>query len=66
MAANKPGGFYLTGGSVDQGPVLADTINVAGGTNISTMMPFHNLPSGTPTDTNTVPSTPQAPTNWSG
>lgn len=66
MAANKPGAYYLSGGSVDQGPVLADTINVSGGTSISTMMPFHNLPSGTPTDTKTVPSTPQAPTNWSG
>jgi hypothetical protein len=66
MAANKPGGYYLSGGSSDQGPVIADTINVQGGTNISTMMPFHTLPSGTPTDTRSVPSTPQAPTNWSG
>jgi hypothetical protein len=58
--------FTLDGGSIDQGPVIADTISVAGGTSILQKMPFYYLPAGTPTDTTTVPSLPSAPTNWSG
>jgi Tfp pilus assembly protein PilX len=58
--------FTLEGGSVDQGPVLANTMVVAGGTNILQMLPFNNLPAGTPTQTTTVTPPPGAPTNWSG
>ena len=58
--------FTLDGGSIDQGPVIADTISVAGGTSILQKMPFYYLPAGTPTDTTSVPSLPSAPTNWSG
>jgi hypothetical protein len=58
--------FTLDGGSIDEGPVIADTISVAGGTSILQKMPFYYLPAGTPTDTTSVPSLPSAPTNWSG
>ncbi len=58
--------FTLDGSSIDQGPVVADTISVAGRTSILQKMPFYYLPTGTPTDTATVPSLPSAPTNWSG
>lgn len=58
--------FTLEGGSVDQGPVIADTMSIAGGTNILQMLPFYNLPQNTPTKTSTVTSPPGAPTNWSG
>jgi hypothetical protein len=58
--------FSLDGGSVDQGPVIADTISVSGGTNFLQKMPFYYLPTGTPTDMATVAAPPSAPTNWSG
>ena len=58
--------FTLEGGSVDQGPVLANTMVVSGGTNILQMLPFNNLPAGTPAQTTTVTPPPGTPTNWSG
>jgi Tfp pilus assembly protein PilX len=58
--------FTLEGGSVDQGPVLSNTMVVSGGTNILQMLPFNNLPDGTPSPTTTSTQPPGAPTNWSG
>lgn len=58
--------FTLEGGSVDQGPVICDTMTVAGGTNILQMLPFFNLPTNAPSDTTTVTTPPGAPTNWNG
>jgi hypothetical protein len=60
------GNFTLEGGSVDQGPVLADTMAVAGGTGITQTLPFYNLPENTPTQTSTITPSPGAPYNWSG
>jgi Tfp pilus assembly protein PilX len=58
--------FVLEGGSTDQGPVITNTMTVAGGTNFLQMLPFDNLPTGTPANTTTVVSPPSAPTHWAG
>lgn len=58
--------FALEGGSVDEGPVLSNTMVVSGGTNIVQMLPFYNLPTNTPTQTNTITSPPGQPSQWSG
>jgi hypothetical protein len=60
------GDFTVDGGTSTQGPIIAKTLSVTGGANISTMIPFQKIPPGTPADTKTVTSTPAAPTNWSG
>lgn len=73
-------GFYATknytleGGSSAQGPVISDSMTVAGGTNIVTMLPFTNVPLNAPqdwttsttttTETSTTSLTP--PSGWSG
>lgn len=58
--------FALDGGSVDQGPVLSQDMNISGGTNITQMLPFDNLPAGTPAPSNTVYSPPGSIENWNG
>jgi Tfp pilus assembly protein PilX len=50
-------GFSLSGGSSDQGPVLCDTMSISGGTNITTMLPFINVPPSAPQQTITVTQT---------
>ena len=58
--------FTLDGGSVDQGPVLSQDMSISGGTNITQMLPFNNLPSGVPAPTSTVYSPPGTVKNWNG
>lgn len=68
-------GYTLEGGSVDQGPVISDSMTVQGGTDILTMLPFTNVPLNAPQDTITVTQTTTTatttsslatPSHWSG
>lgn len=58
------GGFSEGGNVVDMGPVIANTLALNGNTGV--MLPFHTLPPGAPSDTQTVTPPPSAPTNWNG
>ena len=56
--------YSTSGGSSNMGPVLANSLSLGGST--SSLIPFHNMPPGTPLSTRfvTVPASP--PKNWSG
>ena len=56
--------YTIAGGSSNMGPVLANSLNVGGGS--STLIPFTVMPPGTPlnTQTESVPASP--PKDWSG
>jgi hypothetical protein len=44
--------------------VLANTLTLSSGA--SSLIPFHNMPPGTPLNTSNVYLPATAPTNWSG
>ena len=56
--------YSTSGGSSNMGPVLANTLAIGG--NTASLIPFHNMPPGTPLSSRivTVPAAP--PKNWSG
>ncbi|HVW89090.1 MAG TPA: hypothetical protein VHC01_06455 [Gaiellaceae bacterium] len=66
--------YTLEGGSSAQGPVICDSMTVAGGTNIVTMLPFTQLPVNAPQDwttstqttTQTTTTSLSTPSGWSG
>jgi len=55
--------YAMRSGS-NMGPVLANTLTLASGA--SSLIPFHNMPPGTPLNTSNVYLPATAPTNWSG
>jgi Tfp pilus assembly protein PilX len=56
--------YATAGNSSNMGPVLANTLSLGG--TAASLIPFHNMPPGTPLSARfvTVPGSP--PTNWSG
>ena len=56
--------YFIAGTASNWGPVLADTLQLNG--NLSTLIPFHIMPPGTPLNTNTVYLPASAPTYWNG
>jgi hypothetical protein len=56
--------YATAGNSSNMGPVLANTLSLGG--TAASLIPFHNMPPGTPLSTRfvTVPGSP--PRNWSG
>ena len=56
--------YATAGGSSNMGPVLANTLNIGG--NTASLIPFHNMPPGTPLSTRFVTVPAQPPKNWSG
>lgn len=56
--------YTIDGGTTNMGPVLADTLTISGGS--STLIPFHNMPKGTPLNTQTSYLPASSPTNWGG
>lgn len=69
-----PGNYTLEGGSSAQGPVICESMTVAGGTNIVTMLPFTAVPPNAPEDwttsttttTQTTTTSLTPPSSWSG
>ena len=55
--------YRMRSGS-NMGPVLANTLTLSSGA--SSLIPFHNMPPGTPLNTQNVYLPATAPTNWSG
>ena len=55
--------YRMRSGS-NMGPVLANTLTLSSGA--SSLIPFHNMPQGTPLNTAQVYLPASAPTNWSG
>jgi hypothetical protein len=56
--------YHINGNATNWGPVLANTLTLAG--NLSELIPFTVMPPGTPTNTSTSQLPAQAPTYWSG
>lgn len=56
--------YYVAGTATNWGPVLANTLTLNG--NMSTLVPFHIMPPGTPLNTATSYLPASAPTYWSG
>jgi hypothetical protein len=56
--------YSTSGGSSNMGPVLANSLSLGG--NAASLIPFHNMPPGTPLSTRTVVIPAQPPKNWSG
>lgn len=56
--------YHVAGTATNMGPVLADTLSLNG--NMSTLVPFHIMPPGTPLNTSTNYLPASAPTYWSG
>lgn len=56
--------FHISGNSSNMGPVLANTLALAG--NNSTLIPFHIMPPGTPLNTATSYLPASAPSGWAG
>jgi hypothetical protein len=55
---------YRMRSGANMGPVLANTLTLSSGA--SSLIPFHNMPPGTPLNTSNVYLPATAPTNWSG
>jgi hypothetical protein len=58
------GDYQVTGGSGNWGPVLCDTFQIAGGTNL--LIPFNTFPPGTPGQTSYTTVAGSPPTGWNG
>jgi Tfp pilus assembly protein PilX len=56
--------YFIAGTATNWGPVLANTLQLNG--NMSTLVPFHIMPPGTPLNTDTVYLPASAPTYWNG
>jgi hypothetical protein len=56
--------YHISGNTTNWGPVLANTLSLNG--NLSTLVPFHIMPPGTPLNTSTVYLPASAPTYWNG
>jgi len=56
--------YHISGNTTNMGPVLANTLALNG--NLSTLVPFHIMPPGTPLNTSTSYLPASAPTYWNG
>lgn len=56
--------YFIAGTATNWGPVLANTLQLNG--NMSTLVPFHIMPPGTPLNTSTEYLPASAPTYWNG
>lgn len=56
--------YYIAGTATNWGPVLASTLQLNG--NMSTLVPFHIMPPGTPLNTSTSYLPASSPSYWSG
>ena len=63
FAAYVTTNYSIAGGASNMGPVLANSLSLGGST--SSLIPFHNMPPGTPKNTDLIPH-PAAIDSWSG